>query len=105
MRDKGEETFYAILICLVLGFICFCFESCWSDSVAENDIYAHKYIIVNGGYYATEDIEYISSDVVRHDKNIITIHFKNGITYQTQEGQYVFAETKPNEEGNINESN
>lgn len=93
--NKGDETFYTILIILLLGFILICFESCWSQSVAEDDIHSHKYIVVAGEYYATEDIDYIDTDVVWHDKHVITIHFKNGMTYQTQEGQYVFAETKP----------
>lgn len=93
--NKGDETFYTILIILLLGFILICFESCWSQSVAEDDIHKHKYIVVAGEYYDTEDIDYIDTDVVWHDKHVVTIHFKNGMTYQTQEGQYVFAETKP----------
>lgn len=94
-RHDGETTFYTILICGLICFILVCFESCWSSSVAENDIHAHKYIYIGGEYYATEDIDYITSDVIMHDKYVITIHFKNGVTYQTQEGQYTFAETKP----------
>ena len=93
--DKADETFYGILIFLAIAFLLIWFEACWSHSVAEDDIHKHKYIVVAGEYYATEDIDYIDTDVVWHDKNVITIHFKNGVTYQTQEGQYVFAETKP----------
>jgi len=96
-KHDGETTFYTILIFIVIGFILLCFESCWSNSVAENDIYAHKYICVDGEYYATEDIDYIEPDVFWHDRNVIIIHFKNGVTYQTQEGQYTFAESKPEE--------
>ena len=97
-KRDGEATFYTILIFIVIGFILFCLEGCWSNSVAENDIYAHKYIYIGDEYYATEDIDYIESDVFWHDRNVITIHFKNGMTYQTQEGQYIFAESKPKED-------
>lgn len=97
-KRDGEATFYTILIFIVIGFILFCLEGCWSNSVAENDIYAHKYICIGSEYYATEDIDYIESDVFWHDRNVITIHFKNGMTYQTQEGQYIFAESKPKED-------
>lgn len=95
-RHDGETTFYTILIFIVIGFILLCFESCWSNSVAEDDVYQHKYIVIEGKYYDTrEDIESISADVVMHDKHVITIRFKDGTVYQTQEGQYTFAETKP----------
>ena len=95
-KRDSEATFYTILIFIVIGFMLFCFESCWSNSIAENDIYAHKYIVVEGRYYDTrEDIDSIDPDVVMHDKNIITIRFKDGTIYQTQEGQYTFAESKP----------
>ncbi len=97
-RYDDEKDFYMIFICVVICFILLGFESCWSNSVVENDIYAHKYIYVDGEYYATEDIDYITSDVIMHDKHVITIHFKNGVTYQTQEGQYTFAESKPEED-------
>lgn len=99
-KNDGEATFYTILIFIVISFILLCFESCWSGSVAEDDIYQHKYIVVDGRYYDTrEDIESISADVVMHDKNVIIIHFKDGTTYQAQEGQYTFAESKPEKEG------
>ena len=98
-KNDGEITFYTILIMLAIGFILLCFEGCWSNSVAEDDIYQHKYIVVEGKYYDTrEDIESISADVAMHDKNVITIRFKDGTTYQTQEGQYTFAESKPEKE-------
>lgn len=93
---RHEETSLShiglvILIVLIGIFV----ESCWSGSVADSDIHSHKYIVVAGKYYPTEDIEYIETDVVFHDKHVITIHFEDGTTYQTQEGQYVFAEAKP----------
>lgn len=94
--NKNEDIgFEGIVLALIIGFILIWFEACWSKSVAEDDIHGHKYIVVGGEYYATEDIDYIDTDVVWHDKHVITIHFKNGVTYQTQEGQYVFSETKP----------
>lgn len=98
-KHDDEATFYTVLIFIVIGFILLCFESCWSNSVAEDDVYQHKYIVIEGKYYDTkEDIESISADVVMRDKHVITIRFKDGTVYQTQEGQYTFAENKPEKE-------
>lgn len=96
MRDDNKSLGYLGLVVLI-AFIGIFIKSCWSGSVADNDIHSHKYIVVAGKYYPTEDIDYIDTDVVFHDKNVITIHFKDGVTYQTQEGQYVFAETMPDD--------
>lgn len=92
---RHEETPLSIGLVIVIVLIGIFVESCWSGSVADSDIHSHKYIVVAGKYYPTEDIEYIETDVVFHDKHVITIHFEDGTTYQTQEGQYIFAEAKP----------
>jgi len=96
MRDENNSLGYLGLVVLI-AFIGIFLKSCWSGSVADNDIHSHRYIVVAGKYYPTEDIDYIDTDVVFHDKNVITIHFKDGVTYQTQEGQYVFAEDIPDD--------
>ena len=78
---RHEETPLSIGLVILIVLIGIFVESCWSGSVADSDIHSHKYIVVAGKYYPTEDIEYIETDVVFHDKHVIIIHFEDGTTY------------------------
>ena len=76
---RHEETPLSIGLVILIVLIGIFVESCWSGSVADSDIHSHKYIVVAGKYYLTEDIEYID------DEDIEDIEDLDDFEYESEE--------------------
>ena len=82
---------------LILAVVLFWCASCVGANSVESEVHKYKYLIANGVYYSTSNIESVDYTARYRESDCVEFYLRDGTVIRCKEGQYTLTNTDKGE--------
>ena len=95
--NDSEFSIEFCIVGLILTFVLFWCASCVGANSVESEVHKYKYLVANGVYYSTSDIESVEYAARYRESDIVEFYLRDGTVIRCKESQYTLTNTNKGE--------